>query len=244
MPMRYPAAAATGTVQRMNTAPAAIRVAVVEDDPRYRASLETLARHLPRFVLTAAYHAAEPLLARAAQAQRRGEPQPWDLVLMDIGLPQVDGIEATRKLKAMFPAVRVVVLTVFEEPYRVLAAICAGADGYLLKSALGAQIGEQLEQVAGHGAALSPQLAATVMNFVRVGNAHAFNHELPADLGLTPRQLDVLRELVKGQSYPQVARALNISLDTVRTHVRRIYAALQVHSVAEAAAYALRHGLV
>ncbi|MGO4778670.1 response regulator transcription factor, partial [Lysobacter sp. 2RAB21] len=85
---------------------------------------------------------------------------------------------------------------------------------------------------------------ATVMNFIRVGNAHAFNHALPADLGLTPRQLDVLRELVKGKSYPQVARALEISLDTVRTHVRRIYAALQVHSVAEAAAYALRHGLV
>ncbi|WP_441818936.1 response regulator [Lysobacter sp. TAB13] len=242
--MRYAAAAATCTVQRMNTVPAAIRVAVVEDDPRYRASLETLARHLPRFALVAAYAAAEPLLARAAQAQRRGEQRPWDLVLMDIGLPQLDGIEATRKLKAMFPEVRVVVLTVFEEPHRVLAAICAGADGYLLKSAMGAQIGEQLEQVAGHGAALSPQLAATVMNFIRVGNAHAFNHALPADLGLTPRQLDVLRELVKGKSYPQVARALEISLDTVRTHVRRIYAALQVHSVAEAAAYALRHGLV
>ncbi|MGO4779506.1 response regulator transcription factor, partial [Lysobacter sp. 2RAB21] len=115
---------------------------------------------LPRFALVAAYAAAEPLLARAAQAQRRGEQRPWDLVLMDIGLPQLDGIEATRKLKAMFPEVRVVVLTVFEEPHRVLAAICAGADGYLLKSAMGAQIGEQLEQVAGHGAALGPPQAA------------------------------------------------------------------------------------
>lgn len=244
MDMRYRPAAATAKVQGMNVTPAVIRVAVVEDDPRYRASLETMARHLPRFAMTAAYPAAEPLLARAAQARNRGEERPWDLVLMDIGLPQLDGIDATRKLKAMFPDVRVVVLTVFDEPHRVLAAICAGADGYLLKSALGAQIGEQLEQVAGHGAALSPQLAAMVMDFVRVGNAHGFNQALPADLGLTPRQLDVLRELVKGKSYPQVAQELDIALDTVRTHVRRVYAALQVHSVAEAAAYALRHGLV
>lgn len=228
----------------MNAAPAPVRLAVVEDDPRYRASLETLMRHLPRFTLVSAYGAAEPLLQSAQRAQRRGESSPWDLVLMDIGLPQIDGIQATRKLKALFPTLRVVVLTVFEEPQRVLAAICAGADGYLLKDALTPEIGGQLELAAGNGAALSPQLAATVMNFVRVSNARAFNQQLPVDLGLTPRQLDVLRELVKGLSYPEVARKLGLSLDTVRTHVRHIYGALQVHSVAEAATYALRHGLV
>ncbi|HEX6738969.1 MAG TPA: response regulator transcription factor, partial [Vicinamibacteria bacterium] len=110
-----------------------IHVAVVEDDPRYRQSLTTLLAHVPGFELSGAFAAPQPALAELDAARRLGREVPWSLVLMDVELPGMSGIEATRRLKAAAPEVAVVVLTVFEEPGTILQAICAGADGYLLK---------------------------------------------------------------------------------------------------------------
>jgi DNA-binding NarL/FixJ family response regulator len=139
---------------------------------------------------------------------------------------------------------RVVVLTVFDEPVRVLAAICAGADGYLLKSSSSEELIDQLDLVVRQNAPLSSALAGTVLRLVRESHAERFGAaNLPRDLGLTQRQLAVLRGLVEGLSYREIGERLDISLDTVRSHIRQIYAALQVHSVAEAVGYALRHGL-
>jgi DNA-binding NarL/FixJ family response regulator len=221
-----------------------LRLATVEDDPRYRGSLTLLLSGLPAFNLTASYARAEPLLDAARKARKLGMPPPWDLVLTDMGLPDTDGVQLTRELKLLFPQLRVVVLTVFDEPVRVLAAICAGADGYLLKSASSQELIEQLHVVIDHGAPMSAALAGTMMRLVRESHAERFGSAgLPRDLGLSPRQLAVLRGLVEGLSYREIGERLDISLDTVRSHIRQIYSALQVHSVAEAVTYALRHGL-
>lgn len=223
---------------------APLRLATVEDDPRYRSSLALLLRGLPQFVHAASYSLAEPLLSAARKARELGMPMPWDVVLTDVGLPETDGVALTAEVKRLFPQMRVIVLTVFDEPVNVLAAICAGADGYLLKSSSGEELIEQLELVVQQNAPLSSALAGTVLRLVRESHAdRRGTATLPRDLGLTQRQLGVLRGLVDGLSYREIGERMGISLDTVRSHIRQIYAALQVHSVAEAVSYALRHGL-
>lgn len=221
-----------------------LRIATVEDDPRYRNGLSLLLRALPNYAHAAAYASATPLLVAARKARELGAPMPWDVVLTDMGLPDIDGVTLTAELKRLFPQMRIVVLTVFDEPANVLAAICAGADGYLLKSSTSDELVEQLQLVVHKGAPLSATLAGTVMQLVRQSQFDRGGAAtLPRDLGLTQRQIDVLRGLVDGRSYREIGELLGISIDTVRSHIRQIYSALQVHSVAEAVSYALRHGL-
>ena len=223
---------------------ASLRLATVEDDPRYRSSLALLLRGLPQFLHAGSYAAAEPLLAEARKARELGAPMPWDVVLTDMGLPDADGVALTIELKRLFPQMRVVVLTVFDEPVRVLAAICAGADRYLLKSSGSEELVEQLEAVVRQNAPLSSALAGTVLRLVRESNSERLGGaKVPRDLGLTQRQLAVLKGLVEGLSYREIAERMDISLDTVRSHIRQMYSALQVHSVAEAVGYAVKHGL-
>jgi DNA-binding NarL/FixJ family response regulator len=128
---------------------------------------------------------------------------------------------------------------VFEDPRTILRAIGAGADGYLLKRTPPAQLLEQIQVVTGGGAALTPGVARTVLDLVRDPQA-----PLADDIGLSAREREVLKGLVDGLAYKQVADRLGISLDTVRTHVRAVYRKLQVHSVAEAVGRALRERIV
>jgi two-component system, NarL family, nitrate/nitrite response regulator NarL len=221
------------------------RIATVEDDPRYRNSLTLLLRGLAEFAHADSYDCASPLLHAARSAHALGNAAPWDVVLTDMGLPDTDGIELTRELKALFPDLRVILLTVFDEPAHVLAAICAGADGYLLKSSTSQELIDQLNLVVRHGAPISTAIAGTVLRLVREGNNERLGvRALPRDLGLTQRQLTVLSSLVEGLSYREIGERLAISIDTVRSHIRQIYSALQVHNVAEAVSYALKHRLV
>jgi len=222
-----------------------VRIATVEDDPRYRNSLTLLLRGLSGFAHTDSHDCARPLLHAARSAHALGNAAPWDVVLTDMGLPDTDGIELTRELKALFPNLRVILLTVFDEPAHVLAAICAGADGYLLKSSTSQELIDQLDLVVRHGAPISTAIAGTVLRLVREGNNERLGaRTLPRDLGLTQRQLSVLSSLVEGLSYREIGERLGISIDTVRSHIRQIYSALQVHNVAEAVSYALKHRLV
>ncbi|MHB8679994.1 MAG: response regulator [Rudaea sp.] len=222
-----------------------VRIATVEDDPRYRHSLTLLLRGLPEFVHADSYDCAAPLLHAARSSHALGNAAPWDVVLTDMGLPDKDGVELTRELKSLYPELRVILLTVFDEPARVLAAICAGADGYLLKSSTGQELIDQLDLVVRQGAPISTAIAGTVLRLVREGNNERLvPRALPRDLGLTQRQLTVLSGLVEGLSYREIGERLAISIDTVRSHIRQIYSALQVHNVAEAVSYALIHRLV
>jgi DNA-binding NarL/FixJ family response regulator len=223
----------------------ALRLAVVEDDPRYRASLVALLHTLETVKSVAAYSAAGPLLAAAERAQRLGDEPPWDLVLMDLGLPAIPGAEATRRLKAMFPGVLAIALTVFEDPASVLEAICAGVDGYIVKEASLEELEQLLALTVANGAVLSPRLAGTLLKLVRKQGAAGGPSATPTGaVRLAQRQYDVLRSLAEGRSYREIAEELGVSLDTVRTHVRRIYAALQVHSAAQAVSQAVNRGLL
>jgi DNA-binding NarL/FixJ family response regulator len=224
--------------------PVTIRVAAVEDDPHYGAGLEALFAHASDFRLVESFGTGEGLMERVAEWERRGERPPWDLVLMDLGLPGAGGIACTTALKARFPEVRVVVNTVFEDAPAVLQAICAGADGYLSKRTAPGQILDELRVVMAGGAPLSAGVARTVLMLLRDQAPPAREPLGGAALDLTEREQQVLGCLVRGMAYKQAADALGISLDTVRFHVRRVYAKLQVHSVAEAVVRAIREGLV
>lgn len=214
-----------------------LNVAVVEDDTRYREGLRALFSHARGFALAGCFADAPAALAAL------GRGPAWDAALMDVELPGMRGIEATREIRQRSPGTRVVMLTVFEEPATILEAICAGADGYLLKKTPPEELLEQLRVIAAGGGALTAGVARTVLELLRQHGPAPGTPGIP-DPGLSPRELDVLRGLVRGLAYKQVAGELGVSLDTVRTHIRGIYRKLQVHSVAEAVSRALRSRLV
>ncbi|MDN5873225.1 MAG: response regulator transcription factor [Sinobacteraceae bacterium] len=219
------------------------RIAMVEDDLDFQSSVAALLHCEPDVHLSKHYDHASFLLAQAQKALDEGQDCPWDLVLMDIGLPDIDGCEATRKLKTLYPQCPVLVLTVFEEPGNVLAAICAGANGYLLKDLVAHELINAITSLKKGDAPLSARIASTVLSLVQKSHSHHRGPALVKDLGLSRRELDVLHGLVDGLSYREIGERLHISQDTVRSHIRKIYSTLQVHRVSEAVTYALRHGL-
>lgn len=223
-----------------------LRVAVVEDDARYRSTIEELLSREREFSLAVAYQGPRELLRRAERAAREGTDPGWDVVLTDLEMPEMGGIEATRRLKALLPGTKVVVLTVFEQPTTILEAICAGADGYLLKRSRAAELLEGVRSVVDGGAPLTPNVARSVLEIVRrVAPEEASSPGVaPSRLDLTEREQQVLRAFVEGLSYKQAADVLGISLGTVRSHVVSVYRKLQVHSVAEAVSRAIREGIV
>ncbi|HKR61596.1 MAG TPA: response regulator transcription factor [Pyrinomonadaceae bacterium] len=222
-----------------------LRVAVIEDNPTYRHSLETLLSHTPGFTLAGSYGSADAALDEADKTSRWGNDSQWNVVLMDLELPGTGGIEATRRLKRQSPNLAIVILTVFEEPTTILEAISAGADGYLLKKSSANELLSQLRAIASGGSPLTAGVASTLLGFIRATSQNSDNKPIsPGKLKLTGREHEVLQCLVRGQSYKQCADSLNISLDTVRTHIRGVYKKLQVHSVAEAVARAIREKLV
>jgi DNA-binding NarL/FixJ family response regulator len=221
------------------------RVAIVEDNARFRATMETFVRAVPGFALAASYGRADAALRDLEDAlTNRGGP-PWDLVLMDLELPGLDGVAATRRLKAIAPTLSIVVLTVFEDAATVLEAICAGADGYLVKRTSALTLRQQLTSIVEEGAPMTPGVARTLLTFVREGSDGGVDHHPgPTRLDLTVREQDVLRCIVRGRSYRHAAEDLGISLETVRTHIRHLYRKLQVHTVAEAVGLAIRRRLI
>jgi DNA-binding NarL/FixJ family response regulator len=160
----------------------------------------------------------------------------------------MNGIDCTRRIKQRLPDAAVVVLTVFEERATIVEAICAGADGYLLKRTSAAELLTQLRAIARGGAPLSAGVARTVLDLVRRIGPVATGQPDQAGgtdrFALTDRELDVLRCLVEGMSYKRTAQQLGISIDTIRSYIRSVYSKLQVHNVAEAVSRALREGIV
>lgn len=226
-----------------------LNIVIIEDDSRYRHSLETLFSNTPGFRLGASFGSAYALLKELESLQRAGREPSWRLALVDIELPGMNGIAATRHLKKRLPDLTVVMLTIFEEPAVVLEAITSGADGYLLKKTPAPELLAQLKAIASGGSPLTPDVARTVLSLLRENTPKRlagkfFNAASPTKLDLTEREHAVLEGLVKGLSYKQVGTKLNVSIDTVRTHIRGVYRKLQVHSVAEAVARAIREKLV
>lgn len=217
------------------------RVVVVEDSPEYRAGLEEFLEHAPEFVLAGSFGSADAMLA---EIERDRSADAWDLALMDLELPGTQGLDAIPRLKAVLPSIRVVVITVFEEPDTVLRAITAGADGYLLKRTKSRELREHLRSVMQGGAPLTAGVARTILDLVRDAAPSDSPGDAPQRWNLTDRELDVLRGLVAGRGYKGTAESLGIGVETVRSHIKSIYGKLQVHSVAEAVAIAIRRRLV
>lgn len=221
-----------------------LKVTIIEDNARYRESMEMLFNHAPDFALVASYGSATMAVTEVEKQLRWGQHVDWNIALMDLELPGLNGIEGTRRLKALLPHLSVVMLTVFEEPSVILEAITAGADGYLLKKSSAGEILSQLRMIAQGGSPLTSGVARTVLGLLRENRKSPAISGAPTRLDLTDREQEVLQELVRGQSYKQIAQHLSISIETVRTYIRAIYRKLQVHSVAEAVARGIREKLV
>ena len=208
-----------------------IRVALVEDLQVTREGLSLLIGGSPGFETCGLYGSMETALA-----QIRGNPP--EVLLADIGLPGMSGIEGVRLIHEWMPALPILMLTVHEDSDSVFTAVCAGACGYLLKGTPPARLLECIRELHEGGAPMSPGIARKVVL--------AFQKTAPAkpDMQLSLRQMEILRMLAEGHSYKVCAATLNVGLDTVRSHVRRIYERLHVHSRSEAVWKALQSGLL
>lgn len=210
-----------------------ISVAIVEDLPRVREGLRFLVDHSPGYRCSATYRSMEEAIAGIGSA-------PPDVVLTDIGLPGISGIEGTRQLKQRFPDLRIVALTVYDDDDRIFEALCAGASGYLLKRTTPARLVECLGEVMNGGAPMSPEVAQRVIRLFKDFRPPVKEE----DYGLTPHEVRLLGLLAEGHSYKTAAQALGSSINTVAFHMKSIYSKLQVHSKSEAVAKALRHRIV
>ena len=205
-----------------------IKVAIVDDDDGIRTSLATLIRRAPALRLVGDYADAEAALKEIPHRTP-------DVVLMDINLPGVNGVECVRQLKSSLPAVQFLMLTVYEDNDSLFNSLKAGASGYLLKRTASARLLEAIRDVYGGGSPMTPQLARRVVQFFAkpADGASSFAR-------LTPGEKDFLDQLAKGYAYKEIADRMTISIDTVRSYVRTVYEKLHVHSRTEAVVKYLR----
>ncbi len=211
-----------------------IRVGIVEDEQEIREGLTLLIGSGADPGIQCA--GAWPTMEEALAAVRTATP---DVLLVDLALPGMSGIEGIRLLKEQHPQLLLVVLTVYDDDDRIFHAVCAGACGYLLKKTPPARLLEAIHEAAEGGSPMSPAVARRVLDL--------FRRRPPPEksaLELTPHQTRLLRLLVEGHSYKTAAARLGVSVHTVSFHLRKIYDQLQVHSKSEAVAKALREGLV
>lgn len=209
-----------------------LRVALVEDRREIRAGLAALIDGTEGFRCTDAFGSMEDALPALAERTP-------DVVLVDIGLPGMSGIEGLKLLRARHPALPLVMLTVYDDDERIFDALCAGASGYLLKKTAPSRLIESLREAAAGGAPMSPEVARRVIALFRDVRPPA-----RADYDLTPHERRILGMLVEGHNYKTAAAALGVSVNTVSFHVRHVYEKLQVHSRSDAVAKALRERIV
>jgi DNA-binding NarL/FixJ family response regulator len=199
-------------------------VAIVEDNNDFRASLSRYLDEAPGYRCACACSTSEEALQKIPR-------QLPDVVLMDIHLPNMSGVECTRRLKELCPSVQILILTVYEDNERIFGALKAGASGYLLKRADPADILRAIQDVKQGGAPMSNQIARRVVQSFREKPGEASKLE-----GLSQREEEILQHLSKGYSTKEIADRLSVSVNTVRTHLQHIYEKLHVRSRTEAVA--------
>jgi DNA-binding NarL/FixJ family response regulator len=209
-----------------------IKVAIIEDLREIREGLAMLIDMTDGFRCTGRYGSVEQAIA----GMGRDVP---DVLLSDIGLPGMSGIEGVRIFKEKYPNLVVLMLSVYDDDERVFDALCAGATGYLLKKTPPSRLIESLSEAVQGGAPMSPEVARRVVTLFR-----DFRPPRHADYDLTPHEMRLLKLLVEGHNYKTAAFELNVSINTVSFHLKKIYEKLQVHSKSEAVAKALRDGLI
>ncbi len=209
-----------------------IRVAIIEDHDAIREGIGFLINSTAGHNLVGKFGSME----EALKLLPTNLP---DVILFDIGLPGMSGIEGARILKDKYPDMALVALTVYNDDDRIFEAICAGASGYLLKKTPPARLIEGLREAVGGGAPMSPEIAGRVISLFR-----KFSPPEKSDYKLTPHETRLLKMLVEGHSYKTAGAELNSSINTIGTHMQSIYRKLQVHSKSEAVAKALQERLI
>jgi len=209
-----------------------VKVAIVEDHHTFRQCLEFLLNNTDGFRCVGSFRAMEDAL----QAIAADLP---DVVLLDIGLPGMSGIEGVKVLKEKYSDVLVLMNTVFEDDERIFDALCAGACGYLLKKMPPAEVLESVRQAVAGGAPMSPEVARRVIDVFR-----QLRPPQTADYQLTPHEVRLLQLLAEGHSYKSAAAELKVTPKTVSFHLQKIYGKLHVHSKSEAVSKGLRKRLI
>jgi len=209
-----------------------VNLLLYEDNIQLRESVGALLLLSNEYVLAGSF-------GEVTQVEQQVKTLQPDVILMDIDLPGVNGIQAVRQIRAFNAAVPIIMLTVFDDNQHVLDAICSGASGYLLKKHIPEKLTDSIREVLDGGAPMSPGIARMVITKLQ---------QLPATPSntyeLTPREREVLSSLSKGNSYKMIASQFGISIDTVRTHIKHIYEKMQVRSQTEAVSKAINEKLV
>lgn len=209
-----------------------IKVAIIEDRREIRDGLSVMINFTDGFECVGSFHSME-------EALRRLPHNLPDVVLSDIGLPGMDGIEGVKIIKEKFPQLTILMLSVYDDNERIFDALCAGATGYLLKKTPPAKLIESLTDAMNGGSPMSPEIARKVVTLFR-----DFRPPDRVDYDLTPHEIRLLKLLVEGHSYKTAALELNVTTNTISFHLKNIYEKLQVHSKSEAVAKALQNHLI
>ncbi len=211
---------------------APIRTAIIEDQPKIREGLASLLEFTPGFECSGSYRSMEEALARISFNLP-------DVVLSDIGLPGMSGIEGIKILKEKYPDLSILMLSIYDDDERIFDAICAGACGYLLKRTPPTKLLENIKDAVAGGSPMSPEVAFRVLKLFR-----EIRPPEQVDYDLTPHELRLLKLLVEGHNYNTAAKEIKNSVNTVKFYIKRIYEKLQVHSKSEAVAKAIRQRIV
>lgn len=208
-----------------------IKLLIYEDDPGLREGLGQFLASVKDFSVDGMFSNADSIATDIKELQP-------DILLMDIDMPGTNGIEGVKIAKSVKPSVCILMFTIFDDDKKIFDAICAGADGYILKKTLPEKIIDAIKEVHTGGAPMSPSIAKKVLQ------AFPRNKASSEEMPLTAKEILVLQQLVNGNGYKQVADSLGISIETVRTHIKHIYSKLHVSSMSQAVAKAINQKIV
>ena len=210
-----------------------IRVCIFEDNTQLRESLFNLVDASDGFVCVGAFANCEDVISKVSSVKP-------DVILMDIELPGISGIDAVRITKEKFPEVKILMETIFEEDDKIFQSICNGAEGYILKNTPPEEIMEAITEIHEGGAPMTPAIALKVMRMFKQN----LSSNKDESFNLSSREKEILKCLVEGMSYKLIAGNCFISIDTVHGHIKNIYKKLQVHSKSEAVVKAIKGKIV
>jgi len=210
-----------------------IRVVIFEDNRDLRNGLFQLINGTGGFNCVDAFPNCDHLIERIEQSKP-------DVVLMDIEMPGISGIEGVTMIKEKFPGIKILMQTVFDDDDKIFQSICAGAEGYILKHTSPVEILEAIKEIKEGGGPMTPSIANRVLKMVKEKESKSRK----TDFDLTQREKEILTCLVEGLSYKMTADTCAVSIDTVNTHIKNIYKKLQVHSKSEAVVKAIRRKIV
>ena len=213
-----------------------LRIAIFDDNKNIRESISMLLETDPQFDVVGSFSHVLDCIDDVKACKP-------DIVLMDIEMPGMSGIDAVAQIKKEFPHIQVLMQTVFEDDERVFDSICAGASGYILKNFLNTRLVDSIKELQYGGSPMSPSIARKVLNKMQSA-ANVIRPQEAVDYQLTPREKEVLSCLVNGLSYKMIVAELNISYETVRSHVKKIYEKLHVASLTEVVAKAIHQRIV